>query len=274
MVGSVLARSLRLLVAAAAAASSRSSVAAAASHLAPACSDEGSCGPTRMAWFTMARSNAELVASLKRHGIITSHRVEAAMTSVDRGDFCPSGAYVDSPQPIGYNATISAPHMHAYALEALSEKLRPGAHVLDVGFGSGYLVAAFCRMVDDGGKVVGIEHVRGLAELGEKNLRKHFSHEIDQGKIKLVVGDGRDGYAPLSPYDAIHVGAAAEVIPQALVEQLAPNGRMFIPVGPEWGDQYLTQVDKDAHGHVTQRRLMGVRYVPLTDAKSQWRGGE
>lgn len=75
-----------------------------------------------------------------------------------------------------------------------------------------------------------------------------------------------------APYDAIHVGAAAHPIPDALIKQLKPGGRLFIPVGPTHGDQWLEQIDKDKDGKIVRQRLMGVRYVPLTDRAQQiWR---
>ncbi|KAL0067451.1 hypothetical protein AAF712_005438 [Marasmius tenuissimus] len=169
---------------------------------------------------------------------------------------------------IGYGATISAPHMHAYASEHLLSYLRPGAKVLDVGSGSGYLVAVLHHLVSPSGKVIGIEHVEELVEWSRENMLKDgLKDELDSGKIQLIAGDGRKGYPSEGPYDAIHVGAAAPTVPEALIEQLASPGRMFIPVGTYM--QNILHVDKDAQGKVTQKEIMGVRYVPLTDRDSQ-----
>jgi protein-L-isoaspartate(D-aspartate) O-methyltransferase len=81
------------------------------------------------------------------------------MKQVDRADFIANNPYMDSPQSISYNATISAPHMHCHALECLRDYLTPGSHALDVGFGSGYLTVAMSKMMNDSGTVVGIEHI-------------------------------------------------------------------------------------------------------------------
>ena len=99
------------------------------------------------------------------------------------------------------------------------------------------------------------------------NINKSNRSLIDNGKIKIVLGDGWKGYAQEGPYDCIHVGAAAETVPNALIEQLAPGGRMIIPVGPQGGQQFLVRIDKGEDGMtLTQTNLMGVRYVPLVKA--------
>ena len=100
--------------------------------------------------------------------MIKTDRILQALKSVDRGDFVTEDtlqyAYEDSPMRIGWNATISAPHMHAYCLEWVKDHLSEGAHVLDVGSGSGYLCAVFHQLVGSSGKVVGVEHIPQLAE--------------------------------------------------------------------------------------------------------------
>ncbi|KAF8348500.1 protein-L-isoaspartate O-methyltransferase [Amanita rubescens] len=223
-----------------------------------------------MAWRSSGLTNIELIANLNRHGILKSDATKNAMLLVDRTNYVRdhASAYEDSPQRIGHGATISAPHMHAYALENLFPLLKPGASVLDVGSGSGYLLAIFHRIVGETGKVVGIEHVPELVEWSKENLRKDgLGNALDAKQIEVIVGDGRDGYAEKGPYNAIHVGAAAPNVPSTLVNQLASPGRMFIPVGIYMQD--VQQIDKDENDRVTQQPIMSVSYVPLTDREKQ-----
>ncbi|KAK5105132.1 hypothetical protein LTS08_001406 [Lithohypha guttulata] len=237
-----------------------------------------------MAWRCSGRTNAELISNLYKAQLITAERVRASMTSVDRAHYAPAAAYEDSPQPIGYSATISAPHMHASACESLLPFMpeNKGAKVLDIGSGSGYLTHVMANLVcgSEGkgeGKVVGIDHIPQLTELALSNMRKSEEGQrlLDNGRVEFVTGDGRKGYAEGGPYDAIHVGAAAAEIHDKLIDQLRAPGRMFIPVededgrGSMFGSQYIWVVDKDADGKVTRKRDMGVRYVLLTDAPNQ-----
>lgn len=171
---------------------------------------------------------------------------------------------------VGYNVTISAPHMHAHALEMLEDKLIPGACVLDVGSGSGYLTVCMARLVQPNGKVIGIEHIPELVQLSIKNISKNSRSLLDDGILEIVLGDGRLGYPINGPYDAIHVGAASPTRPTTLIEQLKPGGRLIVPVGV--GNQKMMIYDKSLDGlEVHERSTLGVRYVPLTDKAKQWR---
>ncbi|XP_011303776.1 protein-L-isoaspartate(D-aspartate) O-methyltransferase isoform X1 [Fopius arisanus] len=216
------------------------------------------------------RSNRDLVQYLKKSKVIKSDRVFDAMCSVDRGKYTTGYPYVDSPQGIGYGVTISAPHMHAHALELLEDKLKPGNKALDVGSGSGYLTACMGIMLGNEGVAVGIDHIPELQALAKKNIMNDKPELIDSGRVELVVGDGRLGYPGQAPYDAIHVGAAAKETPQTLIEQLAPGGRLIVPVGASNSDQTLIQIDKTLEGEIKQQPLMGVVYVPLTDKERQY----
>jgi len=159
--------------------------------------------------------------------------------------------------------------MHAYALEVLAPRLTKGASVLDIGSGSGYLCACFSVMVGAEGKVTGVEHIPELKAHSERNLNEWNSNALESKNIEIVLGDGVDGYPGNAPYDAIHVGAAYECVPSALIKQLKPGGRMVIPIGPENLTQYLTLVEKEANGTIVEQQLMAVMYSPLTDIPHQ-----
>lgn len=125
-------------------------------------------------------------------------------------------------------------------------------------------------MMDRKGTVVGIEHIQELTDFSIDNLKLNYKEALENKSIVMVCGDGRLGYPELGPYNAIHVGAAAPTIPEALVQQLAPGGKMIIPVGPS-GSQEIMLVRRDvASGKVTMKSLLDVRYVPLTSKDKQW----
>lgn len=177
--------------------------------------------------------------------------------------------------------------MHASACESLLPYLVKGNKVLDIGSGSGYLTAIFAELVVapegqlPGGtaKVVGLEHIPQLRDLGERNLAKSRRGKelLASGKVNFVLGDGRKGWKLPSEtgaeveegiWDAIHVGAAAKVLHPELIKQLKAPGRLFIPVEDNedaTGQQWIWVIDKDEKGKVTKKRAEGVRYVPLTD---------
>lgn len=122
-------------------------------------------------------------------------------------------------------------------------------------------------MMEDTGKVVGVEHIPELYKKGLENLSKSHKKLIDDGTIILKESDGRNGYSEYSPYDCIHVGAACEKVPKPLVEQLKPGGRMMIPVGKY--NQFIYLIDKDDKGNLNKNAVLSVRYIPLTDKEKQ-----
>ncbi|XP_022882814.1 protein-L-isoaspartate O-methyltransferase 1-like isoform X2 [Olea europaea var. sylvestris] len=244
-------------------------------------------------------TNKKMVEYLQSHGVIRSNKVAEVMETIDRALFVPEDAppYMDSPVQIGYNATISAPHMHATCLELLENHLKPGMHSLDVGAGTGYLTACFAIMVGPQGRAVGVEHIPELVESSLQNIQKSAAASLlKEGSLVMHTGAckvrmflrstdmtvavysllhisspyGRLGWPEYAPYDAIHVGAAAPEIPQALIDQLKPGGRLVIPVGNIFQD--LQVVDKNPDGSLSIRSETSVRYVPLTSRDAQLRG--
>ena len=190
-----------------------------------------------------------------------SDSVVRAMRAVPRHRFVPPAlvgdAYRDEPLPIGLGQTISQPFIVALMTELLD--LRPDARVLEVGTGSGYQAAVLAECV---AKVYTIEIVAPLGERARETLKG-----LGYRNVELRIGDGYKGWPEAAPFDAIIVTAAPDHIPQPLVDQLAPKGRMVIPVGSSHGMQNLFVVAKDAEGRVVAKRTIGVRFVPLTRRK-------
>ncbi|KAI1287555.1 Protein-L-isoaspartate(D-aspartate) O-methyltransferase [Halotydeus destructor] len=217
---------------------------------------------------SVSSSNSDLIGNInKTLGHKLDPRVMNAMLSVDRANYCQASYPLkDRPESIGYGQTISAPHMHAYALDMLKDQLVEGAKALDVGSGSGYLTACMAHMVGRTGSVVGVEHFPELVELAINNLQHDQPELLESERVKILLGDGRQGHEKDAPYNAIHVGAAAKQIPQPLIDQLKPGGRMVIPVGGSWYQQ-LFQVDKLANGKIVKKSITDVAFVPLTDVE-------
>jgi len=205
-----------------------------------------------------------LVKYLKMEGVIRSSLVEEAFLSVPRECFVPEHlrdyAYSDTPLPIGYGQTISAPHMVALMTEEL--QVEPGHRVLEIGTGSGYQAAILAYIVSKNpqGHVYTIERIAPLAQRALKNILK--TRLGLEEFITIIVGDGTQGVPQFAPYDRIIVTAAAPSIPKPLIEQLKPGGRMVVPVGSRW-EQILQIVEKDSQGRIRTRNSIPCIFVPL-----------
>lgn len=196
-----------------------------------------------------------------------SEKVIRAISRVPRELFIPPElrryAYVDTPLPIGFGQTISAPHMVALMTELLDVKV--GDKVLEVGTGSGYQAAILAELVGDEGHVYTVEIVKELVEFARNNLTT--SGHI--GRVTLIHGDGSIGYEVAAPYDKIIVTAAAPDVPQPLLSQLKVGGTLVIPVGDTYL-QHLTVVRKGEGGKVEVVRGTPCVFVPLV-GKYGWR---
>jgi protein-L-isoaspartate(D-aspartate) O-methyltransferase len=213
---------------------------------------------TRGIGMTSQRTRDRMVARLREKGI-RDEAVLAAMASVPRHIFVEealaSRAYEDTALPIGFEQTISQPFVVARMIEALRAQ-RPLAKVLEIGTGCGYQAALLARLAKE---VYSVERIAGLLEKARGNLRP-----LRLSNLRLVHADGSMGLPEAAPFDGIIVAAAASGIPDALLQQLAPGGRMIVPVGS--GDQALCLIERTATG-LTEKWLDAVRFVPLRGGK-------
>jgi len=210
-----------------------------------------------------ARERASMVQLQLIGRGVRDRRLLAAFSVVPREAFVDPAvadlAYDDSPLPIDEGQTISQPYVVALMIEALG--VRRGDLVLEVGAGSGYAAAVLSRLAD---RVYAIERQPALAEAARDRL-----HRLGYDNVEIRTGDGTLGLPDAGPFDAILVSAGGPAIPQALIDQLAPGGRLVIPVGMP-REQRLLRVAKSAGGRVHREDLGQVSFVPLV-GRAGWR---
>ena len=203
----------------------------------------------------------QFLLGLRRRGI-SDPAVLRAMDEVPREHFVENSfiesAYADQALPIACGQTISQPYVVGYMTEQL--EVAPEHRVLEIGTGSGYQAAVLSRIAR---KVVSIERYRTLAEVARERLKT-----LGYGNVTVIAGDGLKGSAERAPFDRIIVTAAADAVPQALVDQLAVGGKLVLPLGPHDDAQVLVKLTKTAQG-LTREDLIGVRFVPLLPGKAR-----
>jgi len=210
-----------------------------------------------------------LVNHLLAREAIKSKEVEEIMRSIDRGEFATKDPYVDRPQQIAFNTTISAPHMHAIQLEILKDCLKGAKRAVDIGTGSGFVALSMAKMMKgDDIKVYALDHIPKLVEQARENISKSHKEYLDSKKIELLVADGREGLPQYAPFDVIFVGGSVKEIPEVFFEQLAPGGSMVVPVGEYF--QNLTVVHKSKSGKIEQEAIMSVLFGKLQSVEEQF----
>jgi protein-L-isoaspartate(D-aspartate) O-methyltransferase len=196
-----------------------------------------------------------MVESQLRARGITDQRVLDAMLRVPRHEFAPERyrdqAYDDHPLPISQEQTISQPYIVAIMLEAL--RLSPSHRVLEVGTGSGYLTALLAELAAE---VISIERHAALADAARELISS-----MGYQNVRVITGDGSQGFPEAAPYDAIIVSAAAPQLPRAPIDQLAEGGRMIIPVGQDDTQQLQLIEKRNGQPRTSLRELC--RFVPL-----------
>ncbi|UYV69819.1 PCMT1 [Cordylochernes scorpioides] len=220
-----------------------------------------------MAWvFHVRSSNQDMVEALRRRGIVRCSRVDAALRSVDRRFYCPSRSYEDAEQPLGIgDTTVPAPRTVALELEMLSEVCFPGARVLDIACGSGYVTSLLAGLVGDRGLVVGLDSDHVLVEHAARNIRTEHPGLLESGSVKVLCPAAplSEGFPYYAPYNAIHVGAAVpDHAPAELLQQLIPGGRLVLAVDYGAQGQFLETLDRGTAGAV-ERRVLATCSRPL-----------
>jgi protein-L-isoaspartate(D-aspartate) O-methyltransferase len=208
---------------------------------------------------TSARTRDRLVDRLRSHGI-RSNTVLERIRTVPRHLFVDealaSRAYEDTALPIGHSQTISQPYVVAKMTEALLEDFT-GEKLLEIGTGCGYQTAVLAPLVKE---IYTVERIPELLRKTKQRLR-----QLDIYNVRFRLGDGWEGWPKYGPYDGILVAAAAPEVPEKLLEQLAPRGRLVMPVGRA-GSQKLIMMQR-FDDHYEQVTLGGVSFVPLVKGK-------
>jgi protein-L-isoaspartate(D-aspartate) O-methyltransferase len=212
-----------------------------------------------------AIARGRMVDEQLRRRDIADARVLEAMGRIPRHEFVPEAerpqAYADHPLPIGYEQTISQPYIVALMTQLVRPK--PGGRALDIGTGSGYQAAVLAALT---GEVYSIEILCPLADEARDRLAR-----LGYANVTVHCADGYRGWPEHAPFDAIVLAAAPDHIPQPLIDQLAPGGRLVLPVGTV--DQELIVVERAADGNVRRWNVAPVRFVPMT-GKSEKRSRE
>jgi protein-L-isoaspartate(D-aspartate) O-methyltransferase len=206
--------------------------------------------------FKIMDKNEEMIKKLINEGY-ANEEVANAMRKVKRELFVPSGyslyAYYDTPLPIGYGQTISAPSIVAIMTRVLD--IKKGMKVLEIGAGSGYQAAIIAELVGENGTVYTIERIPELVKIAEENIKK-----LNYKNVKIICGDGSLGYEKESPFDRIIITAAVPEIPQTLIKQLKKDGKLVAPVGSIYF-QDLTLIEKN--DEIKETKILPVMFVPL-----------
>jgi protein-L-isoaspartate(D-aspartate) O-methyltransferase len=204
-----------------------------------------------------ASEREEMVERQLRCRDITEPHILDAFRAVPREAFIGGGyahlAYGDHPLPIEAGQTISQPYIVGLMIQAA--EVKPGDKVLEVGAGSGYAAAVISRIA---GRVIGIERQHSLVEVARERLRR-----LGYDNVEIVEGDGTRGWPVEAPFDAILAAASGSHVPQALLDQLKPDGRLVMPVGEPGWLQKLVKVTKQSDSALEQSDLGAVRFVPL-----------
>ncbi|CAD2093273.1 protein-L-isoaspartate(D-aspartate) O-methyltransferase, putative [Plasmodium vinckei brucechwatti] len=225
--------------------------------------------PSNIMYAIAENNHRDLINNLKRRGIIDDDDVYDTMLQVDRGRYIKESPYVDTPIYISHGVTISSPHMHALSLKRLMNVLKPGSRAIDVGSGSGYLTVCMAIRINvlenKNSFVIGIERVKDLVNFSIENIKRDKPELLNIENFKIIHKNiyqvSEEEQKELGLFDAIHVGASASELPDVLINLLAENGKLIIPL-EEGRTQVLYEITKK-NGKIIKDRLFEVCFVTL-----------
>ena len=204
----------------------------------------------------------KLIDNLIESGYLKSEAVIDAFRKIDRAKFVSedleNSSYADMPLPIGYGQTISQPLTVAFMLELLEARVED--NVLDVGSGSGWTTALLAHIVGKKGKVIALEYIKNIFEIGAENIEKF--HFIRDEIVEVHLSDGRKGFERHAPYDRILVSAESKDFPEELKKQLKIGGKMVIPV-----NKSIWLLEKKSENEFEEKEFPGFAFVPLVKGR-------
>ena len=224
---------------------------------------------------TSSQQNITLMKAAVLRCNCSDESVLNVLSSIDRIEFVSddqiANAYNDSPLKIGWNTTISAPHMHTFTLNYIknfADKFKE-IKCIDIGTGSGFMTLALSKILGPKSITIGLDHMIEVLDFTKKNISKSHKQYIDSGRIRFVCKDGFDGYKDEAPYHFIHVGAGCKEVPQELINQLEVGGWIWIPIGPKQGSKKIMVVSKEEDGSIKKLELMDVNYSDMSTIEEQ-----
>ena len=213
-------------------------------------------------------------------GKVTNPNVINVLESIDRAEFVKnnSNAYNDTPLSIGWNTTISAPHMHMFTIDYIAKFIKTSLsnnnikqlQAIDIGSGSGFMTIAISKLLGPNSITIALDHIQDILNFSKANIKKSHNQYIENGRIKFLCDDGLTfNNGENGKYHVIHVGAACTSIPQYFIDLLHPNGMIWIPVGAKNGRKKMMVCIKDKNGEIKKESLMDVSYSEMQSVEEQ-----
>ena len=208
----------------------------------------------------------------------TNPNVLNVLQSIDRAEFVIESsfnhAYLDTALSIGWNTTISAPHMHMYTLNYIANFIKNfkicNFKAIDIGSGGGFMTLALSKLLGPYSEATALDHISDIIDFAKSNISKSHAHYIETKRIQFICGDALSPSSYLDgPYHIIHVGAACTKVPELLINLLLPGGMIWIPVGPKNEAKKIMVIIKKENGEIKKESLIDVSYSEMQTVEEQ-----